>query len=174
MPDPAPLKIVLGCGPRPIHPCHYKFIDDSWLLTDLYPDGPDIKYVDIRKLPWGTAQVDTIYASHVLEHVYRHEIDATLAEWARALKSGGWIRIMVPDMAWAAGLILQDTPDSIALAFDVFYNSQLEAYQGEKHFCGFTERMLRGKFAAHFNETLFEREHETHHVMSICVEGTRK
>jgi hypothetical protein len=40
---------------------------------------------------------DVIRASHVLEHFPTAEIDAVLAEWARALKPGGELRIAVPD-----------------------------------------------------------------------------
>jgi hypothetical protein len=40
---------------------------------------------------------DVIRASHVLEHFATAEIDAVLADWVRALKPGGELRIAVPD-----------------------------------------------------------------------------
>lgn len=45
------------------------------------------------------ASVDTIRASHVLEHFASSEIPAVIAEWVRALKPGGTLKIAVPDFA---------------------------------------------------------------------------
>lgn len=59
-----------------------------------------IRLHDLRKpFPWPTGSVDIIYSSHTLEHLSRSEGDLFLAECARVLKSGGTIRIVVPDLA---------------------------------------------------------------------------
>ena len=61
--------------------------------------APHIHYIhDIKFLPmFTTGGVDLLYASHVLEHIPRHELPITIAEWKRVLKPGGILRISVPD-----------------------------------------------------------------------------
>lgn len=41
--------------------------------------------------------IDEIYACHVLEHFNRNEIGGVLKEWYRVIRSGGAVRIAVPD-----------------------------------------------------------------------------
>lgn len=41
--------------------------------------------------------VDLIYSCHLLEHCRRHEVENVLKEWYRALKTGGTLRVAVPD-----------------------------------------------------------------------------
>lgn len=43
--------------------------------------------------------VDLIYASHLLEHFGRHEVQGVLSEWFRVLRPGGVLRLAVPDFA---------------------------------------------------------------------------
>jgi SAM-dependent methyltransferase len=54
---------------------------------------------DLRKpLPFKENTFSAIYGAHVLEHLYRVEADALLAECNRILKPGGVIRLVVPDL----------------------------------------------------------------------------
>lgn len=61
--------------------------------------GPNIDYVLDAKdvLPFVSGTFDTIYASHVLEHLPWYQLEAVLAEWVRILKVGGWLEVWVPD-----------------------------------------------------------------------------
>lgn len=60
---------------------------------------PNIHFIhDVRALPmFANNSVSLLYASHVLEHIPRSQIAATLQEWSRVLKPGGLIRLSVPD-----------------------------------------------------------------------------
>jgi predicted SAM-dependent methyltransferase len=66
-------------------------------------------------LAYPDASVDEIRASHVLEHFGHQHVHAVLADWTRALKLGGILKIAVPDfekvarayVANCAGLPLQ-------------------------------------------------------------------
>ncbi len=60
---------------------------------------PNIHYVtDIKSLPMFKNECASIvYASHVVEHIPRHELNQVLAEWFRVLKKGGVFRMSVPD-----------------------------------------------------------------------------
>jgi predicted SAM-dependent methyltransferase len=65
-----------------------------------WPDS--IMIWDIRRgLPFANSSVRYIYASHLLEHLKREEAEFVLKECYRALKKGGIIRIVVPDLECA-------------------------------------------------------------------------
>src|SRR3972149_4441120 len=91
-----PIKLVLGCGPLPKHPMHYRWIDDSWIFTDLYPQNPQVVKMDARKINYPDESVDALYASHLLEHLSFTETLNVLKEWRRVLKPGGKLTINVP------------------------------------------------------------------------------
>jgi predicted SAM-dependent methyltransferase len=52
---------------------------------------------EIFPLPYADGTVDSITASHVLEHFPHGQIEAVIRDWVRALKKGGLLRIAVPD-----------------------------------------------------------------------------
>jgi len=64
-------------------------------------DFEHVDYVcDARKLSMiDDESVSEIYACHILEHVGRGEVVTVLQEWYRVLKSGGVLRLAVPDFA---------------------------------------------------------------------------
>lgn len=77
---------------------------------------PDFTPVDIAQgqaawpLAAADASVDEIRASHVLEHFSHREVTAVLADWVRALKPGGRLRVAVPDFAAIARAYLDGQP----------------------------------------------------------------
>ena len=83
-------KLHLGCFSKKIH----GFINVD-IREDVKPDVVD----DICTLTkFENDSVDLIYACHVLEHLYRRDIPKVLSRWYDVLKSGGKIRIAVPDL----------------------------------------------------------------------------
>lgn len=63
------------------------------------PWSGDIVVHDIRKpLPFPDGAADAVYASHVLEHLYREEGRQLIRESYRVLAPGGIIRVIVPDL----------------------------------------------------------------------------
>jgi predicted SAM-dependent methyltransferase len=78
-----PVKLDLGAGD--IVPEGYRPLGRGHNDTEVYP----LSYAD--------NSVDVIRASHILEHFSHKEVDAVLADWVRALKPGGILRIAVPD-----------------------------------------------------------------------------
>jgi predicted SAM-dependent methyltransferase len=94
------LKLHLGCGPRNI---------PGFVHVDIV-DAPHIDYrssVD-NLCDFADGSVGLIYASHVLEHFGRHEVEAVLKGWYRVLAPGGVIRIAVPDFAAVVALYEQE------------------------------------------------------------------
>ncbi len=85
------MKLHLGCGKR--------FIP-GWT----HVDGLKFDHIDyVSKLDTldflDSESVDIIYASHVLEHFKRQEVESVLLEWKRVLKVGGILRLSVPDFS---------------------------------------------------------------------------
>lgn len=63
------------------------------------PWSSSILIHDIRKpLPFADGAVAAIYASHVLEHLYREEAEQVAKESFRILATGGVLRVVVPDL----------------------------------------------------------------------------
>jgi SAM-dependent methyltransferase len=58
--------------------------------------GVDLDYpgYDGKKLPFADESVDTVYSSHMLEHVA--DFRATICDWHRVIRSGGFIVCVVP------------------------------------------------------------------------------
>jgi predicted SAM-dependent methyltransferase len=51
-----------------------------------------------RRIPHESGTVDAIYSSHMIEHLVRDDAWAFLLECHRALKPGGRLRLVVPDL----------------------------------------------------------------------------
>jgi SAM-dependent methyltransferase len=77
-----PLVLDVGCGPgKPVLP-HAIAVDLGYPGYDGY------------RLPFETGAVDTVYSSHMLEHV--DEPAATIRDWYRVIRRGGHIVCIVP------------------------------------------------------------------------------
>ena len=80
----------IGCG-YITHP--------EWINLDIAPTNPIVKSFDFRRgLPAPSGSVDACYSSHALEHARLEEARFLIQDCFRALKSGGIIRIVVPDL----------------------------------------------------------------------------
>jgi predicted SAM-dependent methyltransferase len=83
------MKLHLGCGRKHI---------PGFVHVDI-EDYPHIDFrIPVNELSFARDNsVELIYASHVLEHFGRHEVDQVLREWFRVLRKGGILRLAVPD-----------------------------------------------------------------------------
>ena len=85
-----PYKVNLGCGHR---------FCDGWVNIDIAAENASVIRADIKKgvpLPSGTAEV--VYHSAVLEHLSRDDARRLMNECYRLLRSGGVVRVGVPDL----------------------------------------------------------------------------
>jgi len=87
-----PLRLNLGSGSGRM--AGFYNVD---INSDFKPDF----LCDLNQgLPFPDDSVDEIYAAHVIEHFSYHRVSWVLADWIRALKSGGKLTIRCPDFEW--------------------------------------------------------------------------
>lgn len=81
-------KLHIGCG---------KKYFPGWVNVDACKDVKADVYADALSLPFENETFDLIYACHILEHVKRFDVEKTLSHWRDLLKTGGVLRLAVPD-----------------------------------------------------------------------------
>lgn len=82
-------RVNVGCGRWPL---------PFWINLDESRDVVADLYAHVPPLPFPDADVDDIFAGHFLEHLEPDEADAFLVDAFRALKPGGRLGIVVPDI----------------------------------------------------------------------------
>ena len=100
--------------------------------------NPDYR-CDVRQLPFDNKSFDVVFSSHVLEHFDRHEFNDVLTEWLRVLKEDGELRLVLPNIKWAAAKVMNDDIDNDVL--NVLYGGQSNPY--DYHMNGFTPLRLK-------------------------------
>jgi predicted SAM-dependent methyltransferase len=119
---------------------------------------PDYR-CDIRKTPFATGHFDVVYSSHTLEHFTKIEVDAVLDEMVRILKEDGELRLVLPNLQWAARKIMNGEIDGDV--YNVLYGAQ--TYQENFHKIGFVpqtiEQLLKAK-----GFTKFMWAHDRYHM----------
>lgn len=74
-------------------------IKKKWKIMDVAPRSFCVYNANSgKKIPLEDSSVDSYYCSHLLEHVYPHNIIFFLKELRRTLRSKGMIRIVVPNI----------------------------------------------------------------------------
>ena len=113
---PRVLEVGAGSG---VHPGYVKHGFDEYILTDssdemlaqLASHNSDrrikVEKQDATSLTYADASFDRVIAAHVLEHIVHPE--KVVTEWARVLKPGGVLSIVLPcdpGIAWRLGRTL--------------------------------------------------------------------
>ena len=92
-------------------------------------------------------EFDIVYCSHVLEHVYPHEVHKVISEFHRVLKPGGKAIIIVPDLedAKATEDVLYVSPAGPITGLDLMYGMRemIEDNPFMAHHCGFVSDTLK-------------------------------
>ena len=95
----------LGCGSR-FHP--------TWVNLDFASTHPGVRAHDLALgIPFGDESVDVVYDSHVLEHFTKEDGRRLIRECFRVLRTGGLIRVAVPDLETIARLYLQSMEQAL-------------------------------------------------------------
>lgn len=101
----------VGCGPKHKAQTTPAFNTPEWqeLRFDIDPAvKPDLvgTMTDLSAVADG--QVDAVFSSHNIEHLYPHEVPTALAEFRRVLKPDGYAIITCPDLLSVAKVIAED------------------------------------------------------------------
>ena len=71
----------------------------DWTNIDFHAVSEVVRKVNILGgLPYEDASFDAAYSSHFIEHLSPCQVDAVLSEIHRILKTGGVLRVVVPDL----------------------------------------------------------------------------
>jgi predicted SAM-dependent methyltransferase len=85
-----PILVNIGCG---------WITHQSWLNVDMNPTDPTVKPLRPNGgIPLGSNLATACYSSHVLEHIPRRAAAGFILEQKRVLRSGGIIRVVLPDL----------------------------------------------------------------------------
>ncbi len=101
---------------------------------------PDYR-CDVRTLPFANEEFDIVFSSHVLEHFSRDEHHFVLAEWLRILKPTGELRLVLPNIMWAAEQLVKRQGEFTNDILNVFYGGQMNKF--DFHYNGFTPKYLK-------------------------------
>ena len=153
-----PKRVVdLGCGNLEES---YKTNEGETLRVDIREDvKPDYR-CDIRRTPFANEWFDVVYSSHTLEHFSRNEVPLILDEMCRILKPDGELRLVLPNLKWAAERIMNGEVDADVL--NVLYGGQ--EYAENFHKIGFVSRMIEQLLTAR-GFTRFDWDYEHYHMM---------
>jgi len=128
--------LIADIGSGPVSPY---FPEGEVVSFDIREDvRPDV-VCDVRHLPVPNETFDMVYSAHVLEHFPWTGVDKILKEWVRTLKTGGELRLVVPNLRWSAKRILDDSMSPYD--YWVLYGEQ--DYPKNFHAGGFTPNSLR-------------------------------
>jgi len=125
------LKINIGCGNTPTK--GWRNYDNSWsvrlakkkVLTYIlwkfwflseaqdkfisFAENANIMWADgIKRIPENDSSVDVIYSCHMVEHLEKPDVASFFKEARRILKSGGIIRLAVPNIKYQVDNYLKD------------------------------------------------------------------
>jgi predicted SAM-dependent methyltransferase len=133
-------KIIdLGCGEA-----KYQTDEGDVLTVDIREEvSPDYR-CDLGQLPFAGGEFDIVFSSHTLEHFPRAEVDKVLDEWIRILKPEGELRLVLPNVEWAADQIKAGVVNDDVM--NVLYGAQTYGENFHK-FC-FTPKVLTDMLTA--------------------------
>lgn len=129
---------------------------EGWrqLRVDIDPEThPDVvaDLTDLSRIE--DACADAVWASHCVEHLYRHEVGAALGEIRRILRPDGLACILTPDLQTVASVIAEDrlhevlyqSPAGPITPHDVVFGFGHDVARGRIHMahrCGFTPAVM--------------------------------
>lgn len=160
----------VGCGPRNLTiPPEFGSYKETRLDCDPAVE-PDVLASVVAMPMVETGTYDLVYASHVLEHLYAHEVSLAFAEFLRVLKPGGVFRMRCPDLQSVTGRVACDEAETVVYQsglgpvtpLDMIYGMRSMVSRGNvfmAHKCGFTKKVLSDALGtAGFYRVLIDRD----------------
>ena len=152
----------VGCGAKAKDQTTSGFNTDEWseVRLDIDPLGsPDIlgSMTDMKEVK--DCQMDAVFSSHNIEHLFANEVNIALCEFLRVLNEDGFAVVTCPDLKAICSLVAEDkllspiytSPAGDVTPLDIIYGFRPSLAAGRSymaHRCGFTEKVLRGELRA--------------------------
>ncbi len=146
-----------GCGEKNPNKVPKAYRDGTWHEVRLDIEkrvAPDI-IADIRDLhPVISGTFDAVFSSHMVEHLYPHDVPVAFAEMLRVLKPGGHALLFCPDLQQVAEIIakgnltepIYTAPAGPVAPIDILYGFRPALARGDlymAHKSGFTPASLK-------------------------------
>jgi SAM-dependent methyltransferase len=138
-----------GSGTRSARQLHPAFAPEAWreVRVDIDPESePDVvaSIADMGTV-FPEAVFDAVWCSHVLEHLFAHEVPFAASEFRRVLRPDGFALITSPDIETVAGMILEGGLDQVA------YMSPSGPITAHDMLFGHSASLARGRWAMAHN-----------------------
>lgn len=160
-------KIVdLGCGPPEDS---YHTDEGRVIRVDIREETQPDYRCDLRTLPFKTGEFDIVFSSHTLEHFSRQDLPIVMDEWVRVMKPDGEMRLVLPNLEWAARKIVNGEID--ANVMNVLYGAQ--TYAENLHRMGYTPKMLEQVLTARGFKR-FDWKEEGYHMILRAWKRTKE
>ena len=125
-------RLEIGSGNKP---------RDGYIHFDVRNDvGADV-VGDARKLPFNNNEFDCVYSRFFLEHLPRNDAKIALKEMHRVLKKGGFLEIIVPNLAYFCKLFIEEHGQKKEWALNKIYG--FEKYPQDHHYFGYDFETLK-------------------------------
>jgi hypothetical protein len=138
-----------GSGSRSARQLHPLFAPASWdeLRVDIDAESEPDVVASIADMGEAVADgaFDAVWCSHVLEHLFAHEVPLAAAEFRRVLGRDGFALITSPDIETVAAMILEGGLDRIA------YQSPSGPITAHDMLFGHSPSLARGRWAMAHN-----------------------
>ncbi len=161
--EAALIRLNIGCG---------SVKEQGYINIDLHDSSADL-IMDTRDLEYVDNSVDEIYSSHLLEHMGKYEVLPVLKEWARVLKSGGLLKLNLPNLEWCLKNWLAQSEDKRwGLNLDMIFG--LQSNPGEYHKTGFSKAHLECYLRQAGFEEIKIADHWSHNQQCFWVEAVKR
>ncbi len=148
----------IGCGPKRKDQTLPAFQSDDWQEVRFDIDesvAPDVIGTMTDMSSVRTGEMDALFSSHNVEHLYPHEVPAAFQEFHRVLQDDGFAIITCPDLQSVAALIAEDklldpayvSPAGPITPLDILFGHRASMERGNlymAHHVGFTQKVLAG------------------------------
>jgi SAM-dependent methyltransferase len=185
----ARLVLNAGSGPRTARQLHPGFRSPGWRETRIDVDPaaePDVvgSITDMTE-PFAANSFDAVWCSHVLEHLFTHQVPAALAEFRRVLKPDGFALVTSPDVEAVAALIVERGLDHVAYVslagpistLDILYGHTTSIARGRTsmaHHTGFSSASLGQRLIdAGFSSVLVKQEQFDLWALALMAEADK-
>jgi SAM-dependent methyltransferase len=178
-----PTILHVGCGSKSPARLHEFFRRSAWneVRCDIDPDNQPEIVASITNLRGHVddGSCDAVWASHIIEHLARHEVPQALSEFVRILSPSGFALIRSPDIEIVAQFIVEGRINDVIYTssagpitpLDMIYGHGAAIAQQKtamRHGTAFTQELLGNDLlAAGFSEVRTTRT-RTYEVWAVA------